>query len=101
MEDIVTRETIVLLKTQAAIAAFQGGSGGGWHHHLVSQGSADEGALVMANEALERELVLLKHQAEESQQEAQKLALRLDTALLNLATKNQIITQMRMIAQGR
>ncbi|KAL2620654.1 hypothetical protein R1flu_000859 [Riccia fluitans] len=44
----------------------------------------------MANKALERELLILKHQAEESQQEAQKLALRLDTTLLNLATKNQI-----------
>ncbi|KAL2632023.1 hypothetical protein R1flu_016709 [Riccia fluitans] len=48
----------------------------------------------MANEALERELVILKHQAEESQKEVQKLPLRLDTTLLDLATKNQIITQV-------
>ncbi|KAL2620646.1 hypothetical protein R1flu_000851 [Riccia fluitans] len=54
----------------------------------------------MVNEALERELVILKHRAKESQQEAQKLALRLDTALLNLATKNQIITQVHEEISG-
>ncbi|KAL3696328.1 hypothetical protein R1sor_010404 [Riccia sorocarpa] len=65
-----------------------------------SQDSADDGPLVLANEALEKELVLLRHQAEESQQEAQKLAVRLETALSNLATKNQIIMQVHEEISG-
>ncbi|BBN02712.1 hypothetical protein MPTK1_2g17480 [Marchantia polymorpha subsp. ruderalis] len=59
-----------------------------------SQDSADDCTLVAANEALEKELVILRLQSEESQQEAHKLAVRLDAALSNLATKNLIIKQV-------